>query len=137
MDAIDQYNNRYVTHDVMSFGAAEHVVLNAFPAALYLIFRKRIKKVGLYNSPVTVGAIGSIVSLSLIGISSTAIDRLVLYFSYIQMWIYPALIEALSDHEDVLLFGISAVVLVVFFVYFTLGFTVYAYTDYRNVLFEQ
>ena len=79
----------------------------------------------------------SIVAFPLTLISSTAVDRLALYFSYIQMWIYPALIEAFGDHEVILLVCTSGIILFVFFVYFTFGFTVSEYLDYNNLLFEQ
>ena len=109
-DAIEEYNTRYLTKNVISFGAAEHVALSAFPATLYFIFRKRIEKAGWNNSLVTIGAIGSIAALPLTAISSTGVDRLALYFSYTQMWIYPALIEAFKENEIVTLFSISVII---------------------------
>jgi hypothetical protein len=133
-DAIDVYNTRYLKQNVISFGATQHVILSAFPAALYFIFNKRITSAGWNNSLVTLGAIGSIVALPLTAISSTGVDRLALYFSYIQMWIYPALFEALKEDEDVVLFGATVIILLVFFVYFTFGLTISGYVPYHNLL---
>ena len=136
-DVIEQYNSRYLENNVISYGAVQHVTLSAFPAALYFIFRKRIERAGWDNSLVTIGAIGAIIALPLTSISSTGVDRLALYVSYIQMWIYPSLIEALKGYETVLLFGISVIVLLVFFVYFTFGLTLAGYVPYHNILIEQ
>jgi len=136
-DAIDDYNNRYLIENITSFGAVQHVALSAFPASLYFILRKRIEKAGWSNSLVTIGAIASIGALPLTAISSTGVDRLILYFSYIQMWIYPCLVEVLKDYENVLLLGISVIVLFVFFIYFTFGVTLSGYIPYRSLLFNQ
>jgi hypothetical protein len=133
-DSIEEYNTRYLTENVISFGAAQHVALNAFPAILYFIFRKRIEKAGWNNSLVTIGAIGSIAALPLTAISSTGVDRLALYLSYTQMWIYPALIEAFKENEIVTLFSISVIILSVFFVYFMFGFTISSYIPYHSIL---
>jgi hypothetical protein len=136
-DAIDTYNSRYLKENVISFGAAQHVTLSAFPAALYFIFNKRIANAGWNNSLVTLGAIGSIVALPLTAISSTGVDRLVLYFSYIQMWIYPALFEALKEDGALVLSGATVIILLVFFVYFTFGLTISGYIPYHSLLVDQ
>jgi hypothetical protein len=133
-DIIDGYNSRYLKQNIISFGAAQHVALSAFPAALYFIFNKRIANAGWNTSLVTIGAIGSIAALPLTAISSTGVDRLALYFSYIQMWIYPALVEALKEDERVVLFGVTIIILSVFFVYFTFGITISGYIPYHNLL---
>jgi|SRR5271165_2622300 len=136
-DAIEIYHSRYLTQNIISFGAAQHVALSAFPAALYFIFNKRIASVGWNTSVVAIGAIGSIVALPLTAISSTGVDRLALYFSYIQMWIYPALTEALKEDEYVVLFGVTIIILSVFFVYFTFGLTISGYVPYHSLLVDQ
>jgi len=139
-DSIDNYNTRYLTQNVVSFGAVQHVTLSAIPAILYLRFRKRIEKAGWGNPLVAIGAIASIIALPLTEISSTGVDRLALYFSYIQMWIYPALIETFKEYEfaeEYLLFGMSAVVLSVFFIYFTFGYTISGYIPYHNILIQE
>jgi hypothetical protein len=136
-DTMEGYHSRYLTQNIISFGAAQHVALSAFPAALYFIFNKRIANAGWNNSVVTIGAIGSIVALPLTAISSTGVDRLALYFSYIQMWIYPALTEALKEHEDAVLFGATIIILSVFFVYFTFGLTISGYIPYHSLLVDQ
>ena len=136
-DTIERYNSRYLTQNVISFGAAQHVALSAFPAALYFIFNNRIATAGWSTSLVTIGAIGSIVALPLTAISSTGVDRLALYFSYIQMWIYPALIEGLKEDEHVVLFGETIIILSIFFVYFTFGLTISGYVPYHSLLVDQ
>jgi hypothetical protein len=134
MDAIEDYNYRYFAKNTISFGATQHVLLSAFPATLYFIASKRIANAGWNNPIVSIGAIGSIIALPLVSISSTGVDRLAIYFSYIQMWIYPALLDALRDYEGELLLGVSAIVLFVFFVYFTFGFTSFGYIPYHSLL---
>jgi EpsG family len=137
IDRLEEYRSEYVTRNLISFGAAEHVALSAFPAALYFIFNKRFANAGWNNSVVTLGAICSIAALPLTVISSTGIDRLALYFSYIQMWVYPALIEALKEDELVVLFGTTIFILSVFFIYFNLGLTISGYIPYHNLLVDQ
>jgi hypothetical protein len=136
-DAIEEYSIRYLTQNIISFGAAQHVALSASPAILYFVFRKRIEKAGWSNSLVTIGAIGSIAALPLTAISSTGVDRLALYFSYIQMWIYPALTEALKEHESVVLFSATFIILSIFLIYFTIGLTISGYIPYHSLLVEQ
>ena len=53
------------------------------------------------------------------------------------MWIYPALFEALKEDEDVVLVGVTIIILSVFFVYFTFGLTIRGYIPYHSVLVDQ
>ncbi len=135
-DSIEQYNSRYLEKNVVSTGAVQHVLLSAFPAGLYLFFRKRIAMAGWDNSIVTIGAICSIIALPLTAVSSTGVDRLALYFSYVQMWVYPSLVATFKGSETVLLACVTAIIISVFLIYFTIGATISGYIPYGNLLFQ-
>ena len=130
------YSARYLESTAQgSSGAYAHVALNTLPAILYLWRRKQIAAAGWDNPLVTIGAIGAIAAFPLVSVSSTGVDRLALYFSYIQMWIYPALVATFEQRKTMYLSAISFLTLLVFLVYFTLGTHAYSYLPYKNVLF--
>ena len=73
--------------------------------------------------------------MPLLAVSSTGVDRLTLYFSFIQMWIYPAIAKAFVAQRDELRLATGSLVLLIFFVYFLFGTHADAYVPYRNLLF--
>ena len=56
-------------------------------------------------------------------------------FSFVQMWVYPALVEAKVAPRMALIAGIFAVAIATFLVYFMFGTHASSYVPYRNVLF--
>lgn len=134
-DIVNTYNSRYLVQNVESTGAFYHVMLSAFPGALYLLFQKRISAAGMARTTVKVGSYLSIAALPMILVSSTGTSRIVLYLSFIQMWIYPALIQTFKETRGVWVAGCVIVTLGIFVVYFQFGKTVFQYLPYRNLLF--
>jgi len=141
-DAMDAYRTEYVEHDSVSGGAFFHVLLSAFPAALFLYNRERIAAAGWANPQVTAGSLAAILALPLVLVASTAVDRLALYFSYVQMWAYPALVASFvgprsngATRENWLAM-ISSIVMLVFFGFFIFGNHVSGYVPYKNVLID-
>lgn len=79
-----------------SSGAVLHVMLNAGPAALYFLFRRAWQE-SVFPSPLMdVLGILSIVSLPLLSLSSTAVDRASLYFSIVPMYVVAGLPEVVK-----------------------------------------
>lgn len=136
-EAYVSYNSRYLEQNVESSGAIFHVLLSAFPAALFLIFQKKISLAGVAKPIVKFGAYMSILSLPMILVSSTGTSRISLYFSFVQMWVYPALIHTFKKSRGVWITLASGVALSVFFGYFLFGKYVYNYIPYKNLLTGQ
>jgi hypothetical protein len=139
---ISYYQNDYVEHNLESKGALFHVLLSAFPAALFLYNRKRIAAAGWGNAQVTAGSFGAILALPLLVVSSTGVDRLALYLSYVQMWAYPALVASFAGPRGNWatranwLAMISSIVVVIFLGFFIYGNHASAYVPYNNVLMD-
>ena len=87
-DDSDTLWRNYVEADYESQGGLIRVVMNAFPAILYLSFRKRLlvgeqeRKLWFWLS------VFSLACIPLVLISSTATDRVALYFIPIQMFVF-------------------------------------------------
>lgn len=134
-DSFGKYKSVYVDENLISGGAFLHVLLIAFPAALYLLFRKDLEQARVANINVLLASLLTLVAMPLLAVSSTGVDRLTLYFSFVQMWVYPALIRAGMVNRNMLRMGVAVLVLAIFFVYFLYGSHASAYLPYKNILF--
>ena len=135
-DSFEKYKSVYVEENLISGGAFFHVLLIAFPSALYLLFRKRLAKAGLANTNVLLASILTLTAMPLLAVSSTGVDRLTLYFSFVQMWVYPALLRAGVTSRSVIRLSLAVLVMAIFFVYFLYGTHAYTYLLYKNILFD-
>jgi EpsG family len=131
---MDKYSTSYVEKNVESKGAFVHVLLSAFPGMLYLAFKRRIDAAGLGGGVLTLASWLVVLLLPLTFVSSTAASRLSLYFSFLQMWIYPALIHVFTHARSTLAAYVAVLTLSVFAVYFVFGSHAYSYLPYQNVL---
>lgn len=87
-DQQEELWNTYVTEQMQSDGAKIRVVMNLMPSLLLLMYRKEWKK--SFND-YTIWfwiALGSLISIGLVGIASTAVDRISLYFIPIQLVVF-------------------------------------------------
>lgn len=82
---------QYIEKDMQSSGAVIRVFMNFIPAILLLIYRKEWKRDFNDYAFWYWIAIGSIVAMGLVGIISTAVDRISLYFIPIQLAVYARL----------------------------------------------
>lgn len=135
-DSFEKYKSVYVEANLISGGAFFHVLLIAFPSALYLLFRKKLAKAGLADTNVFLASILTLGAMPLLAVSSTGVDRLTLYFSFVQMWVYPTLLRAGVASRTTIKFGWVVLVIAIFFVYFLYGTHVSAYLPYKNILFD-
>ena len=135
-DSFEKYKSVYVDENLISGGAFFHVLLIAFPSALYLLFRKKLAKASLSDGNVFLASILTLGAMPLLAVSSTGIDRLTLYFSFVQMLVYPAILRAGVTSRSMLRLGISVLVMAIFFVYFLYGTHAFTYLPYKNILFD-
>jgi hypothetical protein len=93
LDESDKLWKNYVEADAQSEGGLIRVAMNAVPAVLYLMFRRRLQdkehdqnqKLWFWMS------VFSLVCLPLVEISSTATDRVALYFIPVQLYVFSRL----------------------------------------------
>jgi hypothetical protein len=136
IDVYEKYRSVYIEQNIVSGGAFFHVLLSAFPAFLYLWHRRKIYKVVGIISTVDIAAFMALTALPLVFISSTGVDRLALYFSFIQMWVYGALIQTFPKNRNVWKIFTCMLTLSIFLVYFIFGTHAYGYLPYKNVIFK-
>ena len=138
--AMDQERlwNTYVEQQMMSEGARIRVFMNTVPSLLLLMYWKRWRV--SFPNPMfwLIIAFGSIACIFLVGFASTAVDRMALYFTPIQVAVFarlPYLANRQFTPRAVTLMVISGYALVLF-VWLNFAGHAYAWLPYRNILFE-
>lgn len=134
--AAETYASRYFEQNIESSGAIFHVGLSALPAAMYLFFRRQIRAQGGENMLVQRAAILALVLVPMVFVSSTGASRLSLYFSFVQMWAFPAFVLAHGRRWPLANAMCAYYFLAIFLVYFMLGSHIGAYLPYRTLLLE-
>jgi hypothetical protein len=138
---VEEYLTVYVEGTMASSGAAIRVAMNALPAAVFLMLRKRFAMPPAQMKFWTYmcwSALAFIVLL-IVSSSSTAIDRIALYWIPVQIVVWSRLPEALartagaSSQYTYLVAAYSAVVLFVWLFY---GENSYWWLPYRLYMFE-
>lgn len=90
-DSAEAMWTNYVEADMQSSGGAIRVAMNAVPAALLIVFRKRLvpepgeRRLWLWI------AVFAMLCLPLVGIASTAVDRVALYLIPLQLYVFSRL----------------------------------------------
>jgi hypothetical protein len=100
-EAVDHFLINYVGAEMESTGAAIRVVMNALPAVLFLLFRKRFSLPADQLQFWTWMAVSAIVFIPLLiaSPSSTAVDRVALYWIPIQIFVLSRLPGTLSTNR--------------------------------------
>lgn len=109
--------NNYVVANYQSEGGLIRVIMNAVPASLILMFRERLISDDRERRLWIWMACLSIACLPLVVISSTAVDRVALYFIPIQMFVF-ARIDRMATSQ----YGRTAIVCSVVFYYAAIEF---------------
>ncbi|MEE4661650.1 MAG: EpsG family protein [Halieaceae bacterium] len=127
----------YVQANYHSRGGMIRVMMNAVPSVLLLSFRNRL----FYNEQerrlwLWMAAL-SLLTVPLVLVSSTAIDRLALYFIPIQMFTFARLPLLAVERQgyQLIVAGIVAYYAAVLFVWLNYASHAYAWLPYRNYLF--
>ena len=124
----------YVEAQMQSSGAQVRVVMNALPAVLLLLFRKKLmpddqdeRRFWILLSFI------AIASVPLVGFASTAVDRIALYFMPLQLYVF-ARLHRLFDNRLLKSFVVLGVVIVyglVLWTWLTYGNYTHAWVPYK------
>lgn len=97
--SLEFYQENYLGQDsIVSPGALMHMGLVWLPSAIFLLFREQLRDHVFDTRIVTVGAILALSTVVLYFISSTVGSRLILYFYFVPILVYPA-VAAAADPE--------------------------------------
>ncbi len=126
----------YIEDAMQSSGAAIRIAMNALPAALFLLFRKRFQLSVEQRSFWSWMAWSSLFLVLLLAVSpsSTAVDRIALYWIPLQLFVLSRLPNALGRREGKNLLWVSAVLAysaVVHFVWLFYADTAFAWLPYQ------
>jgi hypothetical protein len=98
-ESIDGLKMNYIEAQYQSAGAAIRVFMNAIPAVLFMLFRKRFvmakgeKSFWIWMSLIALGFVAWLAVSS----SSTAVDRMALYFIPLQLYVLSRLPDAMGS----------------------------------------
>lgn len=143
--SVEWYNVNYLEAQYQSEGAAVRVAMNAVPALLFLAFRRRFvmsQADRVFWTWMSLGALG-FVGLLLVSPSSTAVDRVALYWIPLQLAVLsrlPDVLGSANEHNGILVLGVvtySAAVLFVWLVFATMAFAWLPYQFYPWVLLSK
>jgi hypothetical protein len=96
---VDHLIAGYITDQYASSGAGIRVVMNALPAAIFLLFRHRFDLTDAQRSFwvwMSLGAV-SFIFLLVVSPSSTAVDRVALYWIPLQLFVWSRLPQAMGQ----------------------------------------
>lgn len=139
LDEADKLWENYVVAEYSSTGGLIRVLMNAVPSVFLILFRNRLfltpeeKQLWLWM------AIFSLVCIPLVVISSTATDRMALYFIPIQIFVFsrlPLLGGSLNNVHAISV-GVQCYYAAVLFVWLNFGSFSHAWLPYQNYLFME
>jgi hypothetical protein len=128
----------YVSAKMQSQGALIRVIMNVVPALIFFWFRKIWRnQFEDYNFWMLI-AIGSIASVVLVGFASTAVDRVALYFTPIQVVVYSRLPYLLRHSYNPQAITIAILLYYSLVLYVWLNYAVHSrsWVPYNNLIFE-
>lgn len=133
----EQLWNTYVEVQMQSQGAFIRVAMNLVPATIFLIYRKRWKKQFNDYSFWVMIALGSIGSIFLVSLASTAVDRVALYFTPIQVVVFSRLPFLLRDKFNPQAVTMSVLLFYLLVMIVWLNYATHArfWVPYHNILF--
>ena len=132
------YYTHYINRPLHSFGGRVRIWMNVVPVLLYFILSK---KRTLYKEQGgdfwKLLSIAIIISAPLVEYFSTAVDRISLYLSVMQMVLWPRIIimQSTSFKKALVAVGISLLYFMTLFVWLNFAVHKYAYVPYQNILF--
>lgn len=123
----------YVVADYQSEGGLIRVVMNAVPAVLILLFRRRLISDEAERRLWVWMAVLSLVCIPLVIISSTAVDRVALYFIPIQMYVFARFDRLAGSRQSrsLLVMGVVVYYAAIEFVWLNFAKTAFAWLPYH------
>lgn len=141
-DSVDALWVNYVVAEYQSQGAAIRIAMNALPAVIFLLLRKKFwisKTEYTLWTNISIGAIIFVIALS-ISPSSTAVDRMALYWIPLQLFVLSRLPNVFSKDNQahpMAIFGIIAYSLVIQFVWLNYASHADAWIPYKMYFVDQ
>lgn len=132
-DSTETLWNNYIDADLQSEGGAIRVAMNAVPAVLLLLYRKRLapelqqRKLWLWI------AVFALACIPIVGIASTAVDRVALYLIPLQLFVFsrlPRLAGSVGARTPIIL-GIAVYYASVEFVWLNYATNAYNWLPYK------
>ena len=135
-ESVEGLSASYVEAQLESSGAAIRVAMNALPAVVFLLLRKRFQLALAQRSFWTWMALGALAFLVLLELSpsSTAVDRVALYWIPLQVFVWSRLPDALSQRgskKTKWVFGVIAYSASVLFIWMSFGAHATAWLPYQ------
>ena len=135
-ESVDSLMSGYIEAEYASSGAAIRVAMNAVPAAIFLLYRKRFALSEEHRVFWTWMSLGALVfvGLMIVSPSSTAVDRVALYWIPLQLFVLSRLPGAFSHRgrrADVWVYAVVAYSAAVLFVWLMFADHAYAWIPYR------
>jgi hypothetical protein len=134
-EAADSLVSGYVEAKMASDGGAIRVAMNAVPAVLFLLNRKRFR---LEKAELALWTWISLIALLFVPIlvlspSSTAVDRVALYFIPLQLYVFSRLPDALwqGRHSPAVVSGVAVYYGLVMFVWLNYATHAFAWLPYQ------
>lgn len=140
-DSMDALTVNYIEAQYDSSGAAIRVAMNAVPAVLFLWFRRRFampQAERAFWSWMSLGALGFVVLL-IVSPSSTAVDRVALYWIPLQLFVLSRLPNAIGNPNGLNSLLVSSVVAysaLVLFVWLVFATHAFAWLPYNNLIWS-
>ena len=133
----DALVTNYVDAQMQSSGALIRVLLNSVPAVLLLYFRKEWKRDFSDYRFWFMISLASLVSIGLVGLASTAVDRMALYFIPLQIVVFARLpfLARKKISPKVTTFLIVIFYFTILFVWLNFAANVRFWLPYNNLLF--
>jgi hypothetical protein len=140
-DSMDALKYGYIEAEYQSQGAGLRLAMNAIPAILFLLFRRKFvmpQDERLFWTWMSLGALGLVVLLE-VSPSSTAVDRLALYWIPLQLFVLSRLPNAIGKPNGFNSIWVYVVVVysaVVLFVWLFFAHMAHAWLPYKNVIWS-
>jgi hypothetical protein len=135
-ESVAALQTNYIEAQYQSQGAAVRLAMNAVPAVLFLLLRRRFvmqQEERTFWTWMSLGALG-FVALLVVSPSSTAVDRVALYWIPLQLFVLSRLPNAMGARNGRNVFWVGAVVAysaVVLFVWLFFAQTAFAWLPYQ------
>ena len=135
-ESVDKLRSGYIDAEYQSEGAALRLAMNAVPAVVFLWLRHRFimpQHEKNYWSWMALAALGFVILL-MVSPSSTAVDRVALYWIPLQLFVLPRLPDAVGGHRRAKKIWVGGVVVysaLVLFVWLFFAVTAFAWIPYQ------
>lgn len=129
--------NLYITQAMHSQGGLIRILMNIIPALLFLVYRDRIAKNSYEKSVIFLASLFSFLLFIIAFKFSTVADRLGLYITPIQMFVFNRLPKVFKrDSRFIIIFGIILYYMAVLMVWLIFGRHADDWIPYKFGLFE-